>query len=164
MRLDTLSSRALVPTRRGDLPANEVAFVLFGVDSTIKNNIMEKNFNKPVNRLKGFTYAFRGLSYVFIHEPNARIHMGILVLVIIMGVLLHIETFEWIMVAICSGMVITTEVVNTSIEKLVDMVSPDINEKAGIVKDIAAGAVLFTAMISVITGFLIFIPPILQLF
>ena len=159
-----MSSRALVPTRRGDLPAHEVAFVLFGVDSTIKNIIMEKNLNKSANRLKSFSYAFRGLTYVLIHEPNARIHIGILVLVIITGVLLHIETSEWIMVAICSGMVITAEVINTSIEKLVDIVSPGISEKAGIVKDIAAGAVLITVFISVITGFLIFIPSILRLF
>jgi diacylglycerol kinase len=127
---------------------------------------MEKpvNFNKPDNRLKSFTYAFRGLSRVLLYEPNARIHLGILGLVIITGVLLHIETIEWILVVICSGMVITTEVINTSIEKLVDMVSPGINKEAGIVKDIAAGAVLITVFISIISGFLIFVPHIIRLF
>jgi diacylglycerol kinase len=127
---------------------------------------MEKpvDFKKPVSRLKSFAYAFRGLFYVFISEPNARIHIGILLLVIIAGLLLHIATIEWIMVVICSGMVIAAEVINTSIEKLVDMVSPGINEKAGIVKDIAAGAVLITVFISIITGLLIFVPHILRLF
>jgi len=127
---------------------------------------MEKpvDLKKPVSRLKCFKYATRGLFYVFISEPNARIHIGILLFVIIAGVLLHIATIEWIMVVICSGMVIAAEVINTSIEKLVDMVSPGINEKAGIVKDIAAGAVLITVFISIITGLLIFVPHILRLF
>jgi len=114
--------------------------------------------------IRSFSYALKGLAFVFRSELNARIHTAIAILVVVMGIVLGISRIEWIIIILCIGIVFAAEILNTSIERLVDIVSPQISEKAGIVKDIAAGAVLLSAVFSVITGFLIFIPYLKQTF
>ena len=78
--------------------------------------------------------------------------------VIIAGIVLGITRTEWIMVVMCIGTVISAELFNTAIEKLVDLVSPERHPVAGRVKDIAAGAVLICAVAAAIIGLIIFIP------
>lgn len=116
------------------------------------------NGNKYKSGFRSFGYAFKGLAAVFGSEVNVRIHTAIAILVIILGLILGISRMEWLAVILCIGLVIGAEVFNSALERLVDIVSPQFNEKAGLVKDIAAGAVVVSALISVIIGVVIFIP------
>ncbi len=79
-----------------------------------------------------------------------------------LGFLLKINTFEWLIVIVVISLVLAAETFNTAIEYLVDMVSPEENKTAGKIKDIAAGAVLITAIGALITGIIIFLPKIIE--
>jgi diacylglycerol kinase len=115
------------------------------------------------NRLKSFRFAFNGIKKLIKNEHNARIHIVALICVIGLGVFLKIELTEWIALTIVSGLVILTELLNTAVERLADFVETDWNEKIGIIKDYCAGAVLISAIISLIIGGLIFIPKIITI-
>ena len=126
---------------------------------------MEKSV-KPFTaaaRLKSFRYAIHGISKVLRYEQNAWIHMVAALLVIVSGLILQISITEWVGIFICIGMVMTTEILNTALERMVDLMSPDKDEKAGMIKDMSAGAVLVAAIISVIVGMIIFLPHIAKL-
>jgi|ERR1035437_4712984 diacylglycerol kinase len=109
-------------------------------------------------RLQSFGYAGRGIRQVFGTEANMKIHIVITVLVVVCGVAFSISLVEWMFCLLCIGMVVGAEMMNTAIENVVDLASPDLHPLAGKAKDIAAGAVLICAIISVIIGLLIFIP------
>lgn len=111
-------------------------------------------------RGKSFVYAFAGIKALISREHNAWIHCAAALAVLVFGLLLDISGTEWCIVLTCIAMVLAAEGFNTAIEKLVDIVSPEFNEKAGKVKDVAAGAVLITAIVSAIIGCIIFIPKI----
>jgi diacylglycerol kinase len=115
-------------------------------------------------RIQSFGYAGRGIRLVFSSEVNMKIHFLITVFVVICGFFFKITISEWIFCLLCIALVISTEMINTAIENVVDLASPDHHELAGKAKDIAAGAVLICAIISVIIGLLIFVPKFLTLF
>lgn len=112
-------------------------------------------------RLKSFVYAFEGVMYFIKHEAQALIHLIAIVAVIGAGYWFNISLTEWIAVVFAIGIVISAEMLNTAIEKLTDMVSPQINEQAKIVKDLAAGAVLIASLTAFIIGLIVFLPKIL---
>jgi diacylglycerol kinase len=101
---------------------------------------------------KSFKYAIRGLSNVIRYENNAKVHLLATITVLIAGFYLRISFRDWCLLLFAVGMVWIAETFNTAIEKLVDLVSPEYNEKAGVVKDIAAGAVLLASITAVIIG------------
>ena len=109
-------------------------------------------------RLKSFVYAFEGIKAFLKYEPQALIHLIAANVVIIGGFYFKINTNEWIAVIFAIGIVVVSEMLNTAIEKLTDMVSPEINLKAKVVKDLAAGAVLVASMVAVVIGLLVFLP------
>ena len=109
-------------------------------------------------RIQSFGYAFRGIRTVFLSETNMKIHIFISVLVVISGVVFNISLAEWIFCLLCIAIVTGAEMMNTAIENVVDLASPEQHPLAGKAKDIAAGAVLLCAIISVIIGLIIFIP------
>ncbi len=111
-------------------------------------------------RIKSFGYAVRGIRIVFGTETNMKIHLSIAILVLIAGFTFDISVTEWIFCLLCIGLVFSMEMVNTAIENLVDLVSPNHHPLAGKTKDIAAGAVLICAISSVIVGLLVFAPKI----
>lgn len=113
-------------------------------------------------RLRSFVYAGKGLKSFFRKEHNAWIHCFITIIVIFLGIVLHISVYEWIAIILCIGLVFAAEAFNTAIERLVNFVSPERNDKAGDVKDIAAGAVLICAITAAIVGLIIFIPKLCQ--
>ena len=119
---------------------------------------MSYSFKK---QLKSFTFAWKGIKTCAGHEQNITFHLIVAVLVVIAGFALKITPPEWTAVIICIGMVITAELFNSAIERLVDLVSPEWNKIAGEVKDISAGAVLVTAIAAAIVGLIIFIPHII---
>ena len=114
-------------------------------------------------RLNSFRFALNGIKNLIKNEHNARIHFFALICVIGLGLFFKIELSEWIVITIVSGLVIFTELLNTAVERLADFVESDFNEKIGLIKDYCAGAVLISAMISIIVGGLIFIPKIIEM-
>ena len=114
-------------------------------------------------RIKSFKYAFQGLSTLFKNEHNSRIHAFFTIAVIAAGFLFKISTLEWIAVIFAIGFVFTAELINSSIERTVDLISKDINPLAKQAKDLAAGAVLVAAITAVVIGVLIFAPKLIAL-
>ena len=97
--------------------------------------------HKNSTRIKSFNYAIKGVFY-FLRDPNALIMLFISIVVIVTGCIVKLTHIEWCIILLCIGMVFTAEAFNTSIEHLTDLVNPDFNPKAGLIKDLAAGAVL----------------------
>jgi diacylglycerol kinase len=116
------------------------------------------------SRAASFRFAFRGIEALFRNEPNAIIHLVAAVIVTCAGIILGINRFEWCLIAIVAGFVFAAEIFNTSIESLGDAIDPRLNENIKKAKDLAAAGVLVAAIISVITGLLIFVPRIFDLF
>lgn len=116
-----------------------------------------------VKRLQSFGYAFRGLSVFFQTQIHAKIHVLIAFFVILLGFLLQIVWYEWALLIFAIGLVLSAEAMNTAIEFLTDLVSPNYNEKAGKVKDIAASAVLLTAITAILIAMLVFIPKFMRI-
>lgn len=114
-------------------------------------------------RLRSFKFASNGIRLLIAHEHNAWIHCFAAVCVILAGCWLGLSKIEWIAVVFAIAMVLAAEAVNSSIEALADLVSPDYNEAIKRTKDLAAGAVLILAIGAAIVGLIIFIPKILAL-
>ncbi len=107
--------------------------------------------------LNSFSYAFSGLVYAFKTQLNFKIHCVFAVLVIALGVYSKLALAEWLWIVFAIGLVMITELLNTAIEVLVDLISPQKHPKAGAIKDIAAAAVLVSALTAVIIGLCIFV-------
>ena len=108
--------------------------------------------------LKGFEYAYQGIKYAFSTQINFKFHSITSLVVIITGFYFNLNRSEWIWISTAIGLVLVAELFNTALEVLVDLVSPEFNPKAGIIKDLASAAVLLTAALSVIIGLFIFLP------
>lgn len=115
-------------------------------------------------QLRSFVYAWHGLKAVVGKEQNLDFDLVVGAVVVVCGWLLGLSRMEWIAVLICIGMVLFAEMMNTAIEKLVDLVSPEWNALAGKVKDIAAAAVMVLAFAAAVVGLIIFVPHIISLF
>lgn len=120
---------------------------------------------RGVNRfVKSFKYALDGLKYAFKYEQNLAVHILATIIVIALGIILDLKVYEWIMCVFAIGLVIATELINTSIEATIDLVSPKYNKLAKVAKDTASAAVLVFAITALIIGLIIFVPKILGLF
>ncbi len=113
--------------------------------------------------LHGFIYAARGIVLLIKNERNFRIHFFIFLLVILSAFLLNIDQTSWMIILITSAVVMSLEAINTSIEKLCDLYTTEINEQIKKIKDISAGAVLIASILAAIIGILIFKDPVIKL-
>lgn len=111
-----------------------------------------------------FSYAFEGMFHGLKNELNIKIHAIVAVSVIWLGFWFHLSGLEWVLILLTIGAVISLELLNTAIERVVDLASPEVHPLAKQAKDLAAGAVLFFAFIAVIIGFIIFLPKLTDLF
>ncbi|MDP2239482.1 MAG: diacylglycerol kinase family protein [Burkholderiales bacterium] len=111
-------------------------------------------------RLHSFGYALRGLAILAATQHNARIHAIATVLVIAAGVLFRISLTEWCLIVLAITCVWVAEALNTAIEFLVDLVSPDPQPLAAKAKDVAAGAVLIAAIGALAIGIIVLGPKI----
>ena len=111
------------------------------------------------NIFDSFRYAFAGLWYALRTQRNTRIHLTIAAAVVALGVWLGLSFTEWAVLVLTIGFVLVSEMLNTVAESLVDLVSPEYHPQAKIVKDVAAGAVLLGAIISILVGLLVLGPP-----
>jgi diacylglycerol kinase len=115
------------------------------------------------SRIKSFKYAFEGIASMLRYEHNSRIHLAAAILVIVSGLILNLSLIEWVVIGIVTGLVFITELINSAIELLADLIDPEINSKIKRVKDYAAAAVLISAIMAVVTAVLIFGPRIIAL-
>ena len=121
----------------------------------------KKKENSFIKFIKGFHYAAKGIWKTARSERNFKIHLIIVPMVVVAGFILSVSAVEWTVIVLAMGLVLSAEMFNTAIESLVDMVSPEYEKSAGRIKDIAAGAVLVTAVAAAIVGVIIFGPKIL---
>ena len=117
----------------------------------------------PRSRFRSFKFAFRGLRSLLVFEHNSRIHLAAAIIVVALGFILGISIAEWALLTLTIGLVFVSELINSSLEEISDVVKPEWNEQIMRAKDYAAAAVLVTAGISVIIGGIIFIPRLLLL-
>lgn len=113
-------------------------------------------------RIQSFKVAFRGLYDLWQSQLHAKIHLVFSIWVICAGFYFHISKTEWLLCLLCMGWVWSMEAINTAIEKAIDLVCPDYHELARMAKDVAAGAVLISAITSAIIGLLVFFPYIIS--
>lgn len=122
--------------------------------------------NKFLLLLKKFKYAFKGLFFSIKEEKSLVIHLVVATIVLIIAGIIndYMEITDWAILIICIFLVIGTELINTAIENLADMISFKFNYNARKIKDIAAAAALTFSLMSIIVGLLIFIPKFIQIF
>lgn len=120
----------------------------------------------PVSRANtlwgSFGYAFAGIGYCLRTQRNFRIHTGAAVAVVVVGTILGLASVEWAVLAVTVTMVMVAEMINTVVEAAVDLASPGYHPLAKVAKDVAAGAVLLTAIGAVVIGVCIFVPHLLH--
>lgn len=111
-------------------------------------------------RLKGMKYSFKGGIQLILTEASIQVQFVVSIIITIAGFYYHITPTEWIVQTLCIGMVMTAEGLNTAIEGIADFIHPEHHEKIGRIKDVAAGAVGFAALISLVIACVIYIPKI----
>lgn len=109
-----------------------------------------------------FKFALEGIRVSFINEKNIRFHLFFSVFVIVFGIIFNLTQTEWMLIFFSIAGMIVVEMINTAIERVVDLVTDQYHPLAKQAKDIAAGAVLIYAILSVVIGMIIFIPKILS--
>lgn len=116
-----------------------------------------------VKFINSFGHAFRGLWYVLHTQRNMRVHVLLGVIAILLGIILRISPVEFALIFVAISSVFIAEMFNTAVEALIDLVSPNYHPLAKVAKDVAAGAVLASAIFSICIGLFIFSPHLLAL-
>lgn len=105
-----------------------------------------------------FKCAFSGLGYMFRTQPNAQIHTVISIVVLLCGLFFKLSISEWCFLVLAAMLVLGAEALNTALECLTDLISPDYHPLAGRAKDVAAGGVMICAIGAAIIGLAVFVP------
>ncbi|QBP40872.1 diacylglycerol kinase family protein [Paenisporosarcina antarctica] len=119
---------------------------------------------KNSNFTSSFKFAFEGIIHAGMRERNFQFHLFAATVVIISGVFSRLSTIEWILLILCISGMLCLELVNSALERVVDLASPEIHVLAKQAKDMSAAAVLVFACASAIIGVLIFIPKWMEIF
>ncbi|MCH7587674.1 MAG: diacylglycerol kinase family protein [Chloroflexi bacterium] len=104
-------------------------------------------------------YGLAGIWYVLRTQRNAWIHSLATLAAISLGIWLRLSRADWALLVIAIGIVWLAELMNTALEALIDLVSPEIHPLAKVAKDVSAGAVLLTSVSAFVLGLLIFLQP-----
>ena len=121
----------------------------------------QKGLKKFIN---SFTYPIKGLRYANKNEQNLAFDVGMALIVVIFGFLFKVNKYEWAILVLTIGLVISCELINTAIEAVVDLVTEEYHPLAKVAKDTSAAAVLVFAIVAIIVGLIIFVPKIIGLF
>ncbi len=113
--------------------------------------------------LRSFVYAGAGLWEALRTQRNMRVHVAAALLAIVLGVVLRISPVEFAVVFLAIGGVLVAEMINTVTEAVVDLATREYHHLARMAKDVAAGAVLVSAIVAVIVAFFIYLPPLFHL-
>lgn len=120
----------------------------------------KENFIK--SRLNGFYYAVKGAWILIKSEESIQVQLSVSIAVTAAGFYFKITPVEWMMQCLAIGLVISIESLNTAVEEIANFIHPDFHNKIGKIKDIAAGAVFFAALIAIIIAVIIYWPYIFQ--
>lgn len=124
----------------------------------------KNNYDRYWKRFtSSFVYAWTGVKHAVIHEQNLKFHFIIAPVVITLAFALNIPFVEKLILLVVIGIVISLEMINTALERAVDLVTKEYHPLARVVKDVSAGAVLIFSIFAVIIGILIFYQSIIQL-
>jgi diacylglycerol kinase len=129
----------------------------------MQNNFLDTIATFLSKRLRSFGYAFKGIMLFWNTQTNAKIQVLCSLFLLILAILFQIMWYEWALLVFAMTLVVATETMNTAVEFLTDLVSPNYNEKAGKVKDLAAGAVLLSAIGATIIILLVFVPKFMRI-
>lgn len=113
------------------------------------------------NLMMSFRHAFDGVRFVVLSERNARVHICLAVVVIVLSLWLGLDWIEWALIVTAIGMVFGGEMANTVVELTVDLLMPEQHDLAKYAKDVAAGAILVFAFTAAFIGFMVLGPPLL---
>jgi diacylglycerol kinase len=116
-----------------------------------------------IRLFKSFKYAFRGLVKTFREEQNLQVHSLVAILVIVLGFVFKIQSWQWCAILVCIALVILMETVNSAVERLSDVLKPRIHDSVMDIKDIMAAAVMISSILAIAVGLIIFIPYIARL-
>ncbi len=108
--------------------------------------------------IRSIGFALDGLLEAFRSERNMKIHFVAMLVVILLGTWFRIEAWEWVAILFCVALVISMEMINTTIESIMDHLHPDTHDRVRLIKNVSAGAVLCAAVISLVIGIIIFMP------
>lgn len=106
--------------------------------------------------LLGFLYAWKGIKVAVTEQRNLKIQIAIGVVVMVLAFYFQVTATEWCILLLAIALVLGLELLNTAVEDMVNLITPERHRLAGRIKDIAAGAVLIVSIISAVIGFLIF--------
>lgn len=112
--------------------------------------------------LTSFSHAVRGLGYVLRLERNARIHLFLAMMALVLGLVLDVSNLGLAAIFFAIVLVFLAEIMNTAIEKTLDLIDLNHNGKIKLIKDMAAGAVLVTSVAALIIGTMILAPPLME--
>ena len=115
-----------------------------------------------MSRLHSFEHAFHGWGYVLRSQRNAWIHAFISTAVLVMAFWLRLPLRDWAVLFLTIALVWTAEFINTALEAVVDLASPQQHPLAKVGKDVGAAAVLIAALAAILVGLLILGPPLLE--
>jgi diacylglycerol kinase (ATP) len=120
---------------------------------------------KDLKRIvQSFKFAFDGITYVLSTQNNMRIHVIVAFIALILSIILDVPQYQLLLVFFSIVFVMCMELINTAIEKTIDLMTTEYHPLAKIAKDVAAGAVLFAAIFAFIIGVYVFTHPMLALF
>ena len=108
--------------------------------------------------INSFKYAFRGLKEVISTERNVKVHLIFALLAVVLSVLLRLQLIELLFVIISITIVLFAEIINTALEKTLDLISQENSHKVQLIKDMAAAAVLLTALNAIVVALVVFAP------
>lgn len=121
-------------------------------------------FNPFLFLKNSLPYAVAGIWFAIKYNQNMRFHLLAGVLVVILSIYFKVTPFEMGILGVMILLVLCTEMINTAIEEMANLITKEHREEARIAKDVGAGMVLLTAIGSIIVGILIFVPHITRLF
>lgn len=113
--------------------------------------------------LKSFEFAFAGIATALQKEPNFKIHLSFGVLALIFAAILGFSAIEWLILAFTITFVLVLELVNTALEVIVNLLSPEVRQEARVAKDVSAASVLLASILAIGVGTALFLPKILLL-
>jgi len=123
----------------------------------------EKAVPRALGRLRSIAHAVDGIGFLARHEPNMRLHLGAAVAVVAAGIWFGVSVTEWQWIILAIAVVLAAEAFNTAVEQTCNAVSRDFHPEIKAAKDVAAGAVLISAVAAALIGALVFVPHILAM-
>ena len=119
-------------------------------------------FKQAKRQVNSYRYAAKGVRYSLATQVNIWLHLVIALVVLVLAYLLQFDVEQYLIVTLAIGFVISAELFNTAVEEMTNLLSPEYHQVAGVVKDVAAGAVLVAAITAAIVGLTLFVPPIIE--